>query len=52
MQYLYRDGEHYVFMDNVSYDQLQVGGPAWGWLPTTSGGDSLVLALYRDEIVG
>src|SRR5271156_1448095 len=24
MQYLYRDGEHYVFMDNVSYDQRNV----------------------------
>src|SRR5579863_8887029 len=24
MQYLYRDGEHYVFMDNVSFDQRLV----------------------------
>ena len=27
MQYLYRDGEDYVFMDNVSYDQLTVPKP-------------------------
>ena len=24
MQYLYRDGDNYVFMDNESYDQLNV----------------------------
>src|SRR6266568_1848169 len=24
MQYLYRDGEQYVFMDNSTYDQLHV----------------------------
>ncbi|PZS18498.1 MAG: elongation factor P [Acidimicrobiales bacterium] len=53
MQYLYRDGEHYVFMDNVSYDQLQVGGPALGVAANyIKEGDSLVLALYGDEIVG
>ena len=30
MQYLYRDGEQYVFMDNVSYDQLHVDESALG----------------------
>src|SRR4051794_13230058 len=25
MQYLYRDGEDYVFMDSSSYDQMHVG---------------------------
>ncbi len=25
-QFLYKDGEDYVFMDNESYDQIQVGG--------------------------
>ena len=25
MQYLYQEGEHYVFMDNSTYDQVRVG---------------------------
>jgi elongation factor P len=53
MQYLYRDGEHYVFMDNSSYDQLNVEQAALG---TASGflkeGDSAVLQMYGTEIVG
>src|ERR1700730_16507282 len=28
MQYLYTDGDEYVFMDNSTYDQLQVAGLA------------------------
>ena len=30
MQYLYQDGEDFVFMDTASYDQLQVPGPTVG----------------------
>src|SRR6184192_4602489 len=30
MQYLYRDGQQYVFMDNTTYDQLHVDGEALG----------------------
>ena len=30
MQYLYRDGDDYVFMDNSSYEQLHVGPAALG----------------------
>src|ERR1700738_1742151 len=30
MQYLYADGVEYVFMDNSTYDQLQVKGDALG----------------------
>ncbi len=53
MQYLYRDGDDYVFMDNTSYDQLNVGpaqlGDAASYLIE---GASPVLLMYRDEIVG
>ena len=36
MQYLYRDGADYVFMDNETYDQLHVGaGVARRRRPTT-----------------
>jgi elongation factor P len=52
MQYLYSDGEEYVFMDTVSYDQIHV--------PPTALGDAVnylvpqataVLAMFGDEIV-
>jgi len=53
MQYLYRDANHYVFMDNTSYDQLNVDetalGSASGFLKE---GDSAVLQMYGSEIVG
>ncbi len=52
MQYLYRDGGQYVFMDNVSYDQMHVDAPALG--ASTSylkEGDSAVLQTYNGEIV-
>jgi elongation factor P len=52
MQFLYRDGDDYVFMDNVSYDQMTVEehslGSAASYLKE---GDSAVLELYLDEIV-
>jgi elongation factor P len=53
MQYLYRDANHYVFMDNTSYDQMNVDekalGSASGFLKE---GDSAVLQMYGSEIVG
>ena len=30
MQFLYKDGEAYVFMDNLSYDQISIEGEALG----------------------
>jgi elongation factor P len=53
MQYLYRDGEQYVFMDTASYDQLHVEAPALGDSARfIKEGDSAVLSLYDGEIVG
>jgi elongation factor P len=53
MQFLYRDGTDYVFMDTSSYEQLQVAptalGDATNYLKET---DEVVLQLYVDEIVG
>ncbi|HEX9994115.1 MAG TPA: elongation factor P [Acidimicrobiales bacterium] len=53
MQFLYREGDEYVFMDNSSYDQMHVGrstlGKAASFLVE---GASPVLQMYRDEIVG
>ena len=53
MQYLYRDGADYVFMDNETYEQLHVApaslGEAADYLRET---ESAVLQMYGDEIVG
>ncbi len=53
MQFLYRDADDYVFMDNTSYEQLHVPpatlGPAAGYLVE---GASVILQMHKDEIVG
>jgi elongation factor P len=53
MQFLYRSGEDFVFMDNESYDQLNV--PPTSLADATSyivDGSTVVLQMYGDEIVG
>ena len=53
MQFLYRDGADYVFMDSTSYEQLTVAAGALGSAPQfLKEGDSANLALYEGEIVG
>jgi elongation factor P len=52
MQFLYADGDDYVFMDTVTYDQLNVppsalGGAAQYLVPQASAN----LAMYQGEIV-
>jgi elongation factor P len=53
MQFLYRDADHYVFMDNESYEQLNVSPAA---LADTANyivdGSTVTLQMYGDEIVG
>jgi elongation factor P len=53
MQFLYRDGSEYVFMDTSSYEQLQVEtsllGDASNYLKE---GDDAVLQFFGSEIVG
>ena len=53
MQYLYPEGTDLVFMDNVSYDQLNISpsslGSATSYLVA---GSNAVLLMWRDEIVG
>ncbi|HTZ10121.1 MAG TPA: elongation factor P [Acidimicrobiales bacterium] len=53
MQYLYRDGEDYVFMDVTTYDQMNVSAAALGDAARfLKEGDNAVLQLYNGEIVG
>jgi elongation factor P len=53
MQFLYRDGTAYVFMDTTSYEQLQVEtsqlGESANYLKE---GDDAVLQFFGSEIVG
>ena len=53
MQFLYRDGGDYVFMDTTSYEQLQVEtgllGDAANYLKE---GDDAVIQFFGTEIVG
>ena len=52
-QYLYNDGTSYVFMDNTTYDQIEVApvtlGDATNYLKEQ---DTATLMLYGTEIVG
>ncbi|MGQ0744407.1 MAG: elongation factor P [Acidimicrobiales bacterium] len=52
MQFLYREGTAYVFMDSVSFDQMNVPpealGPAGNFLVES---DTAVLGVCNDEVV-
>ena len=53
MQFLYRDGTDYVFMDTTSYEQLQVPPDALGEAPNyLKEGDAANVQMYNGEIVG
>src|ERR687892_492513 len=53
MQFLYRDGDHYVFMDSSTYEQIHVGpatlGNATNYIVD---GSTMTLQFYKDEIIG
>ncbi len=53
MQFLYREGSDYVFMDNETYDQMHVPtdgvGHAVNYLKE---GDSVVLPMYDNDVIG
>jgi elongation factor P len=52
MQYLYKDNDQFVFMDNVSYDQTTIDASALGNAPLyLKEGDSAVLEQYLGEVV-
>ena len=52
MQFLYLDGDAYVFMDNVDYEQLTTPKASLGSSAQyLKEGDSAVLQMYEDEIV-
>lgn len=53
MQFLYRDGSDYVFMDNTTYEQLNVARSSLGDAATyLKESDGAILQLFGDEIIG
>jgi elongation factor P len=53
MQFLYREGPDYVFMDNETYDQLHVAAASVGNAANfLKEGDTAVLPTYQDEVIG
>jgi elongation factor P len=53
MQFLYREGADYVFMDNETYEQLHLAaGDIGNAVHYLKEGDTAVLPMYNGEIVG
>jgi elongation factor P len=53
MQFLYRDGTDYVFMDTTNYEQMQATPDLLGTAPDyLKEGDEANLQMYNGEIVG
>jgi elongation factor P len=53
MQYLYREGDALVFMDNETYDQLHVQtSDLGGTVNFLKEGDTAILQMYQDRVVG
>lgn len=53
MQYLYREGDDFVFMDNETYEQIHVPAASLGEaVKYLKEGDSAILPTYKGEIVG
>ncbi len=53
MQFLYRDGTDYVFMDTSTYEQMQAPPDTFGTAPDyLKEGDEANLQMYNGEIVG
>ena len=53
MQFLYRDGKDFVFMDTTSYEQMTASPASLGDAPKfLKEGDAANLQMYNGEIVG
>ena len=53
MQYLYDDGEACVFMDNSTYDQIEIQKTKLEWeLNFIKENSTVVISMYENEILG
>lgn len=53
MQYLYDEGESLVFMDNTTYDQIEIGKDKLKWeMQFMKPNDNINIMMYENEILG
>ena len=53
MQYLYRESNAYVFMDNDNYEQLHIQADTLGdSVNFLKEGDTVTLPMYQNEVIG
>lgn len=53
MQYLYDDGENLVFMDNSSYEQIEISKDRLQWeMQFMKENDTVTISMYETEILG
>jgi len=53
MEYLYQDGDHYVFMDNESYEQVNIPAEMLGdRIKLLMANAKIEVLLYGQEIMG
>lgn len=53
MQYLYDDGTNLVFMDNETYDQIEISKDRLTWeMQFMKANDNVTISMYENEILG
>lgn len=53
MQYLYDDGESLVFMDNSTYDQIEINKDRLKWeMQFMKPNENVTISMYNNEILG
>ncbi len=53
MQYLYDDGSNLVFMDNDTYDQIEIGKDRLEWeMKFLKPNENVSISMYENEILG
>lgn len=53
MQYLYDDGEHVIFMDTSTYEQIEIPKSSLQWeLNFLKSNESVSISMYEGEVLG
>ena len=53
MQYLYDDGENLVFMDNTTYEQIEIAKSRLEWeMKFMKANDNVMISMFEDEVLG
>ncbi|MBR2067322.1 MAG: elongation factor P [Solobacterium sp.] len=53
MHYLYDDGENLVFMDNTTYEQIEIAKSRLEWeMKFMKANDNVMISMFEDEVLG